>query len=130
MPFHCFHIHNILAFSFSVHLCLSLFASKVRKGFWKPPPQIWLGDVNTIRVLDPHFLHKTAEKLLKILPQKGKQVRGYFCLNVKSVTRLLLLRFHLNQPLNSKVLKGIIISYTFPVLRHIMLAIDTLYDLF
>lgn len=47
---------------------------RVRKGFWKPPPQIWLGDASTIRVLDPHFLHKTADKLLKIPPQKGKQI--------------------------------------------------------
>nr|XP_061832443.1 CMP-N-acetylneuraminate-beta-galactosamide-alpha-2,3-sialyltransferase 4-like [Nerophis lumbriciformis] len=39
---------------------------RVRKGFWKPPPQIWLGDVSQIRVLDPHFLHQTAEKLLRI----------------------------------------------------------------
>ncbi|XP_027854750.1 CMP-N-acetylneuraminate-beta-galactosamide-alpha-2,3-sialyltransferase 4 isoform X1 [Xiphophorus couchianus] len=46
---------------------------RVRKGFWKPPPQIWLGDVSKIRVLDPHFLHQTADKLLKILFQKGKQ---------------------------------------------------------
>ncbi|KAM4566436.1 CMP-N-acetylneuraminate-beta-galactosamide-alpha-2,3-sialyltransferase 4 isoform 2-T2 [Odontesthes bonariensis] len=47
---------------------------RVRKGFWKPPPQIWLGDVSKIRVLDPHFLHQTAEKLLQIpLHPKGKQ---------------------------------------------------------
>uniref|UniRef100_A0A1A8CVJ7 CMP-N-acetylneuraminate-beta-galactosamide-alpha-2,3-sialyltransferase 4 n=1 Tax=Nothobranchius kadleci TaxID=1051664 RepID=A0A1A8CVJ7_NOTKA len=46
---------------------------RVRKGFWKPPPQIWLGDVNKIRVLDPHFLHQTADKLLHLLPPKGKQ---------------------------------------------------------
>ncbi|XP_072248945.1 CMP-N-acetylneuraminate-beta-galactosamide-alpha-2,3-sialyltransferase 4 isoform X1 [Leuresthes tenuis] len=47
---------------------------RVRKGFWKPPPQIWLGDFNKIRVLDPHFLHQTAEKLLHIpLHPKGKQ---------------------------------------------------------
>ncbi|XP_043974562.1 CMP-N-acetylneuraminate-beta-galactosamide-alpha-2,3-sialyltransferase 4 [Gambusia affinis] len=48
---------------------------RVRKGFWKPPPQIWLGDVSKIRVLDPHFLLQTADKLLKILSsQKEKQV--------------------------------------------------------
>ncbi|MEQ2312135.1 hypothetical protein AMECASPLE_027787 [Ameca splendens] len=46
---------------------------RVRKGFWKPPPQIWLGDVSKVRVLDPHFLHQTAHKLLRIPPQKGKQ---------------------------------------------------------
>ncbi|XP_040036783.1 CMP-N-acetylneuraminate-beta-galactosamide-alpha-2,3-sialyltransferase 4 isoform X2 [Gasterosteus aculeatus] len=39
---------------------------RVRKGFWKPPPQIWLGDTNKIRVLDPHFLHQTADRLLRI----------------------------------------------------------------
>lgn len=52
-------------------------APQVRKGFWKPPPQIWLGDVSKLRVLDPHFLHQTAERLLKIpLRAKSKQVRG------------------------------------------------------
>ncbi|XP_030252129.1 CMP-N-acetylneuraminate-beta-galactosamide-alpha-2,3-sialyltransferase 4 isoform X3 [Sparus aurata] len=45
-----------------------------RKGFWKPPPQIWLGDVNKIRVLDPHFLHQTADRLLRIpLYPKSRQ---------------------------------------------------------
>ncbi|KAL6116392.1 st3gal4 [Pungitius sinensis] len=39
---------------------------RVRKGFWKPPPQIWLGDTNQIRVLDPWFLHQTADRLLRI----------------------------------------------------------------
>ncbi|XP_035478619.1 CMP-N-acetylneuraminate-beta-galactosamide-alpha-2,3-sialyltransferase 4 isoform X1 [Scophthalmus maximus] len=39
---------------------------RVRKGFWRPPPQIWLGDVSKIRVLDPHFLHQTADRLLRI----------------------------------------------------------------
>ncbi|XP_034023891.1 CMP-N-acetylneuraminate-beta-galactosamide-alpha-2,3-sialyltransferase 4 isoform X2 [Thalassophryne amazonica] len=48
----------------------------VRKDFWKPPPQIWLGDVSKIRVLDPHFLHQTAERLLQIpLHPKTKQNR-------------------------------------------------------
>ncbi|XP_036006059.1 CMP-N-acetylneuraminate-beta-galactosamide-alpha-2,3-sialyltransferase 4 [Fundulus heteroclitus] len=47
---------------------------RVRKGFWKPPPQIWLGDVSKIRVLDPHFLHQTADKLLRLFPQKAKQI--------------------------------------------------------
>uniref|UniRef100_A0A3B3ZAM7 Uncharacterized protein n=1 Tax=Periophthalmus magnuspinnatus TaxID=409849 RepID=A0A3B3ZAM7_9GOBI len=39
---------------------------RIRKGFWKPPPLIWLGDPSKIRVLDPHFLHQTAERLLHI----------------------------------------------------------------
>eukprot|EP00064_Thunnus_orientalis_P000483 superscaffoldBa00000025_g484 len=48
---------------------------RIRKGFWKPPPQIWLGDVSKIRVLDPHFLHQTAERLLRIpLYPKNKEV--------------------------------------------------------
>ncbi|KAG7478639.1 CMP-N-acetylneuraminate-beta-galactosamide-alpha-2,3-sialyltransferase 4 isoform X1 [Solea senegalensis] len=48
---------------------------RVRKGFWKPPPQMWLGDFGKIRVLDPHFLQKTAEDLLQIpLYPKGKQM--------------------------------------------------------
>uniref|UniRef100_A0A3Q1G924 ST3 beta-galactoside alpha-2,3-sialyltransferase 4 n=1 Tax=Acanthochromis polyacanthus TaxID=80966 RepID=A0A3Q1G924_9TELE len=47
---------------------------QVRKGFWKPPPQIWLADVSKIRVLDPHFLHQTADRLLQIpLHPKSKQ---------------------------------------------------------
>ncbi|XP_022616912.1 CMP-N-acetylneuraminate-beta-galactosamide-alpha-2,3-sialyltransferase 4 isoform X6 [Seriola dumerili] len=47
---------------------------RVRKGFWKPPPQIWLGDVSKIRVLDPHFLHQTADRLLRIpLHPKSRQ---------------------------------------------------------
>ncbi|XP_015228190.1 PREDICTED: CMP-N-acetylneuraminate-beta-galactosamide-alpha-2,3-sialyltransferase 4 [Cyprinodon variegatus] len=47
---------------------------RVRRGFWRPPPQFWLGDVSKIRVLDPHFLQKTADKLLKIRSQKGKRI--------------------------------------------------------
>uniref|UniRef100_A0A4W5PYY1 ST3 beta-galactoside alpha-2,3-sialyltransferase 4 n=1 Tax=Hucho hucho TaxID=62062 RepID=A0A4W5PYY1_9TELE len=47
---------------------------RVRKGFWKPPPQIWLGRTSRIRVLDPHFLHGTASSLLQIpLHPKSKQ---------------------------------------------------------
>lgn len=54
---------------------LFLCAFKVRKGFWRLPPQFWLGDVSKIRVLDPHFLHQTAEKLLHMpLQIKGRQV--------------------------------------------------------
>lgn len=49
-------------------------AFQVRKGFWKPPPQIWLGDFSKIRVLDPHFLHQTADRLLQIpLHPRSKQ---------------------------------------------------------
>ncbi|XP_016887665.1 CMP-N-acetylneuraminate-beta-galactosamide-alpha-2,3-sialyltransferase 4 [Cynoglossus semilaevis] len=48
---------------------------RVRKGFWKPPPQIWTVDVGKIRVLDPHFLFHTADRLLQIpLQPKGKQI--------------------------------------------------------
>ncbi|XP_012682149.1 CMP-N-acetylneuraminate-beta-galactosamide-alpha-2,3-sialyltransferase 4 isoform X2 [Clupea harengus] len=47
---------------------------RVRKGFWKPPPQIWLAKPSQIRVLDPYFLHHTASKLLQIpLQQKGRE---------------------------------------------------------
>ncbi|XP_041919734.1 CMP-N-acetylneuraminate-beta-galactosamide-alpha-2,3-sialyltransferase 4 isoform X3 [Alosa sapidissima] len=47
---------------------------RVRKGFWKPPPQIWLGKTSQIRVLDPYFLHHTASKLLQIpLNPKGRE---------------------------------------------------------
>ncbi|CAG00953.1 unnamed protein product, partial [Tetraodon nigroviridis] len=45
-----------------------------RKGFWRPPPQFWLGDVSKIRVLDPHFIRQTAEKLLHIpLPSRSQK---------------------------------------------------------
>ncbi|XP_077422340.1 CMP-N-acetylneuraminate-beta-galactosamide-alpha-2,3-sialyltransferase 4 isoform X2 [Vanacampus margaritifer] len=48
---------------------------RVREGFWKLPPQIWLGDAGQIRVLDPYFLHQTAHKLLQIpLKPKGTQI--------------------------------------------------------
>ncbi|XP_028320955.1 CMP-N-acetylneuraminate-beta-galactosamide-alpha-2,3-sialyltransferase 4 isoform X3 [Gouania willdenowi] len=46
---------------------------RVRKGFWKPPPQVFSGDASKIRVLDPHFLHKTA-RLLKIPLNQEKLV--------------------------------------------------------
>ncbi|CAL9684305.1 unnamed protein product [Knipowitschia caucasica] len=46
---------------------------RVRKGFWKPPPQIWLGDPSKIRVLDPHFLEQTAERLLHIPLHSSRQ---------------------------------------------------------
>ncbi|XP_046892584.1 CMP-N-acetylneuraminate-beta-galactosamide-alpha-2,3-sialyltransferase 4 isoform X7 [Hypomesus transpacificus] len=47
---------------------------RVRKGFWKPPPQIWLGSTSHIRVLDPHFLLETSNTLLQIpLNPKNKQ---------------------------------------------------------
>lgn len=39
---------------------------RVRKGFWKPPPQIWMGKPKMIRVLDPYFLYHTASNLLRI----------------------------------------------------------------
>ncbi|XP_066565743.1 CMP-N-acetylneuraminate-beta-galactosamide-alpha-2,3-sialyltransferase 4 isoform X2 [Amia ocellicauda] len=49
---------------------------RVRKGFWRPPPQIWQGKTSQVRVLDPFFLQETATKLLNIpltLPPKSKQ---------------------------------------------------------
>ncbi|XP_028857714.1 CMP-N-acetylneuraminate-beta-galactosamide-alpha-2,3-sialyltransferase 4 isoform X2 [Denticeps clupeoides] len=47
---------------------------RMRKGFWKPPPQIWTATSSQIRVLDPYFLQHTASKLLKIqLTSRGKQ---------------------------------------------------------
>ncbi|XP_008279920.1 CMP-N-acetylneuraminate-beta-galactosamide-alpha-2,3-sialyltransferase 4 isoform X2 [Stegastes partitus] len=58
---------------------------RVRKGFWKPPPQIWLGDVSKIRVLDPHFLHQTADRLLQIpLHPKSKQYKHNWLVHEKS----------------------------------------------
>ncbi|XP_036419015.1 CMP-N-acetylneuraminate-beta-galactosamide-alpha-2,3-sialyltransferase 4 isoform X2 [Colossoma macropomum] len=47
---------------------------RVRAGFWKPPPQIWLGRTSQLRILDPYFLHLTASKLLEMpLEPKKKQ---------------------------------------------------------
>ncbi|KAK6467993.1 CMP-N-acetylneuraminate-beta-galactosamide-alpha-2,3-sialyltransferase 4-like [Huso huso] len=49
---------------------------RVTKGFWKPVPQVWVGNVGQIRILHPHYLFETAVKLLKIplkLPPKSKQ---------------------------------------------------------
>ncbi|XP_024133188.1 CMP-N-acetylneuraminate-beta-galactosamide-alpha-2,3-sialyltransferase 4 [Oryzias melastigma] len=44
------------------------------RGFWKPPPLIWLGHRSKVRVLDPYFMHQTAKKLLHIpFPPKIKQ---------------------------------------------------------
>ncbi|XP_067362872.1 CMP-N-acetylneuraminate-beta-galactosamide-alpha-2,3-sialyltransferase 4 isoform X2 [Channa argus] len=36
---------------------------RLGKGFWRPPPQIWRVHFQNIRVLDPHFLHQTAQML-------------------------------------------------------------------
>ncbi|XP_020564118.2 CMP-N-acetylneuraminate-beta-galactosamide-alpha-2,3-sialyltransferase 4, partial [Oryzias latipes] len=48
------------------------------EGFWKPPPLIWLGDRGKVRVLDPHFMHQTANKLLQFpLPPNIKQNNFY-----------------------------------------------------
>ncbi|XP_073671803.1 CMP-N-acetylneuraminate-beta-galactosamide-alpha-2,3-sialyltransferase 4 isoform X6 [Paramisgurnus dabryanus] len=46
---------------------------RVLKGFWKPPPQIWLGGTSQIRVLDPYFLRLTASNLLKIPLKPNRQ---------------------------------------------------------
>ncbi|XP_013883367.1 CMP-N-acetylneuraminate-beta-galactosamide-alpha-2,3-sialyltransferase 4 isoform X2 [Austrofundulus limnaeus] len=45
---------------------------RVRKGFWKPPPLIWLGDPSKTRVLDPHIFQQAADNFLKISNKKGK----------------------------------------------------------
>uniref|UniRef100_A0A3P9I2W1 CMP-N-acetylneuraminate-beta-galactosamide-alpha-2,3-sialyltransferase 4 n=1 Tax=Oryzias latipes TaxID=8090 RepID=A0A3P9I2W1_ORYLA len=47
---------------------------RVRKGFWKPPPLIWLGQSSKVRVLDPYFMQQTANKLLQfsLAPKKGQ----------------------------------------------------------
>lgn len=46
---------------------------RVLKGFWKLPPQIWLGGTSQIRVLDPYFLRLTASNLLKIPLKPNRQ---------------------------------------------------------
>ncbi|XP_064158287.1 CMP-N-acetylneuraminate-beta-galactosamide-alpha-2,3-sialyltransferase 4 [Anguilla rostrata] len=50
---------------------------RVRKGFWKPPPQIWLGSGSQIRILDPYFLQHTAGTLLHIPLQPKKNQRTF-----------------------------------------------------
>ncbi|KAJ3590118.1 hypothetical protein NHX12_008072, partial [Muraenolepis orangiensis] len=49
---------------------------RVQTGFWKRPPLIWLGDTSKMRVLDPHYMHQTAERLLQIprLPKGAEPV--------------------------------------------------------
>ncbi|KAJ8368850.1 hypothetical protein SKAU_G00088780 [Synaphobranchus kaupii] len=49
---------------------------RVRKGFWKPPPQIWLGSASQIRILDPYFLQHTAGTLLHIPLQPKKNQKS------------------------------------------------------
>uniref|UniRef100_A0A3B3BHP4 ST3 beta-galactoside alpha-2,3-sialyltransferase 4 n=1 Tax=Oryzias melastigma TaxID=30732 RepID=A0A3B3BHP4_ORYME len=34
-----------------------------RRGFWKPPPLIWLVNRSNVRVLDPHFMHQTVKQM-------------------------------------------------------------------
>lgn len=46
---------------------------RVQKGFWKPPPQVWTGDTSKVRVLNPYFLHQTAEHLLHIPLHSNRQ---------------------------------------------------------
>ncbi|XP_021473291.2 CMP-N-acetylneuraminate-beta-galactosamide-alpha-2,3-sialyltransferase 4 isoform X1 [Oncorhynchus mykiss] len=50
---------------------------RIRKGFWKPPPEIWLGKTSHIRILDPYFLQQTASRLLRLplnTPPKTNQI--------------------------------------------------------
>ncbi|XP_026879489.2 CMP-N-acetylneuraminate-beta-galactosamide-alpha-2,3-sialyltransferase 4 isoform X2 [Electrophorus electricus] len=47
---------------------------RMTTGFWKPPPQVWLGRISQLRILHPCFLHLTASKLLQIpLEPKNQQ---------------------------------------------------------
>ncbi|KAJ8275627.1 hypothetical protein COCON_G00073790 [Conger conger] len=39
---------------------------RMRRGFWKPPPQFWLGKASQIRILDPFFMQQTASRLLNL----------------------------------------------------------------
>uniref|UniRef100_A0A3P9JMH5 CMP-N-acetylneuraminate-beta-galactosamide-alpha-2,3-sialyltransferase 4 n=1 Tax=Oryzias latipes TaxID=8090 RepID=A0A3P9JMH5_ORYLA len=50
---------------------------RVRKDFSNPPTLIWLVDSSKVRVLDPHFMHQTANKMLHI-PFPPKKGRRYF----------------------------------------------------
>uniref|UniRef100_A0A8C7XR41 ST3 beta-galactoside alpha-2,3-sialyltransferase 4 n=1 Tax=Oryzias sinensis TaxID=183150 RepID=A0A8C7XR41_9TELE len=53
---------------------------RVRKDFSNPPTLIWLVDSSKVRVLDPHFMHQTANKMLHIPypPKKVCQLKRYF----------------------------------------------------
>ncbi|XP_064838227.1 CMP-N-acetylneuraminate-beta-galactosamide-alpha-2,3-sialyltransferase 4-like isoform X4 [Oncorhynchus masou masou] len=53
---------------------------RIRKGFWKPPPEIWLGKTSHIRILDPYFLQQTASRLLRLplnTPPKTNQIPAH-----------------------------------------------------
>ncbi|XP_018586314.1 CMP-N-acetylneuraminate-beta-galactosamide-alpha-2,3-sialyltransferase 4-like isoform X2 [Scleropages formosus] len=39
---------------------------RVKHGFWRPPPLIWMGKTSQLRVLDPFFMYMTASRLLNI----------------------------------------------------------------
>ncbi|CAL8360856.1 unnamed protein product [Merluccius merluccius] len=55
----------------------------VSKGFWKRPPLKWLGDTSKIRVLNPHYLYQTADRLLHIpLHSNNRMSHVVFCLFV------------------------------------------------
>ncbi|KAJ7996824.1 hypothetical protein DPEC_G00222530 [Dallia pectoralis] len=50
---------------------------RTRKGFWKPPPQIWKGRTSNLRILDPYYMHQTARRLLNLpinTPAKRKRI--------------------------------------------------------
>uniref|UniRef100_A0A3B3BHQ8 ST3 beta-galactoside alpha-2,3-sialyltransferase 4 n=1 Tax=Oryzias melastigma TaxID=30732 RepID=A0A3B3BHQ8_ORYME len=42
-----------------------------RRGFWKPPPLIWLVNRSNVRVLDPHFMHQTVKQMKPFQPTTG-----------------------------------------------------------
>ncbi|XP_071195422.1 CMP-N-acetylneuraminate-beta-galactosamide-alpha-2,3-sialyltransferase 4-like isoform X2 [Salvelinus alpinus] len=53
---------------------------RIRKGFWKPPPEIWLGKTSHIRILDPYFLQQTASRMLRLplnTPPKTNQIPAH-----------------------------------------------------
>ncbi|XP_038861165.1 CMP-N-acetylneuraminate-beta-galactosamide-alpha-2,3-sialyltransferase 4-like isoform X4 [Salvelinus namaycush] len=53
---------------------------RIRKGFWKPPPEIWLGKTSHIRILDPYFLQQTASRMLHLplnTPPKTNQIPAH-----------------------------------------------------
>ncbi|XP_071195423.1 CMP-N-acetylneuraminate-beta-galactosamide-alpha-2,3-sialyltransferase 4-like isoform X3 [Salvelinus alpinus] len=60
---------------------------RIRKGFWKPPPEIWLGKTSHIRILDPYFLQQTASRMLRLplnTPPKTNQPRCTLVLSFTS----------------------------------------------
>uniref|UniRef100_A0A3P9M3M4 CMP-N-acetylneuraminate-beta-galactosamide-alpha-2,3-sialyltransferase 4 n=1 Tax=Oryzias latipes TaxID=8090 RepID=A0A3P9M3M4_ORYLA len=48
-----------------------------RRGFWRPPPLLWLVDRSKVRVLDPFFMHQTRKQLLGNKNPKKLKIKNF-----------------------------------------------------